>query len=148
MNRKFARQLIEQPGDETADEMFAEPIAGIFWVDWREGDDRIVELTAAAMGDASEPAPEWIDGNLHIRFRGNLTAVPLQFKPGEQDVTLLALNHVLAPDFEIRYVNAVLSAVLRGQARHISESECPENQPELKGPWSIFLQTYAANRSI
>lgn len=107
MNKDFARKLIEYAGDDkTTDRLFAEPIKGIFWVDWREADDDIIEMASACLPAGNDMRPEWIDDKLHIRFRDKLTLVPLAFKPGEQDVTLLTLNRALVPDFEIRMVKA------------------------------------------
>jgi hypothetical protein len=105
MNKHFARQLIERPDEQTQQQLYAGNITGIFWVDWREADDDIVAAAGAAMG-GDALAPEWIDGQLHIRYRGTAEHVPLAFQPGDQDITLLALNRALAPDFEIRCVKA------------------------------------------
>jgi len=121
MTQDFARKLIEPPDDETIAHLFAGRIAGIFWVDWREADDYMVELAAACLPAGNAMLPEWIDSKLHIRFRDQRTPVPLEFKPGEQDVTLLALNRALAPDFEIRYIKAsdggdTLAFMLMGRA--------------------------------
>ncbi len=105
MNRTFARRLIEQPDEHTTKELFAGPIEGVFWVDWREADDDIIRMAGDCLGSGAM-APEWIDGKLHIRYRETLTPVPLAFKPGEQDITLLTLNSLLAPEFEIRCIKA------------------------------------------
>jgi tetratricopeptide (TPR) repeat protein len=111
MSKAFALQLIEHPGDETARQLFRGRIDGVFHVDWREADDDIVGLAAACIGGggsggANELRPQWIDGTLHVSFRGKLTPVPLEFRPGEQDTTLLALNRALAPELEVRHIRA------------------------------------------
>jgi hypothetical protein len=104
MSIEFAKQLITDPSETTLDQLFA-GVAGVFWVDWREADEDIIAMAAQAL-PAEDLAPEWITEKLHVRFRGKLTEVPLAFKPGEQDITLRALNAAIAPDFEIRYVKA------------------------------------------
>ncbi len=97
--------LVEKPGEETTSALFNESHAGIFWVDWREADDDIIHMAAKAL-DIYSLFPEWRDGNLFVRYNDVLTPVSLEFKPGEQDKTLLSLNKALAPDYEIRYVRA------------------------------------------
>lgn len=104
MNAKFARELIECPGEDVTQRLF-DGIDGVFWVDWREADERIISLAAEAM-KAPDLVPEWIDGKLNVKFRGRLTGVALEFKPGEQDTTLRALNKAIAPELEIRFVKA------------------------------------------
>lgn len=105
MNNDFARKLIEHPGDQISHELFDEVQDGVFWVDWREADEDIVGLAAAIIG-GDKLSPEWIDGNLNIKFHETLTEIPLKFEPGEQDITLLALNKAIEPEFEIRFVKA------------------------------------------
>jgi hypothetical protein len=104
MNPGFARELIENPGEKTTGKLF-DSVAGVFWVDWREGGVDIVKLAAAAMGE-SELAAEWSGETLRIKFRGQQSEVHIPPKPGEQDITLLALNRLIAREFEIRFVKA------------------------------------------
>jgi hypothetical protein len=104
MNENFARELIECPGKDVTQRLF-DGIEGVFWVDWREADERIITLAAEAI-KASDLTPEWIDGKLNVQFRGRLTRVDLEFKPGEQDTTLRTLNRAIAPELEIRFVKA------------------------------------------
>jgi len=105
VDTSFARKLIEQPGEATTRQLFSEVHAGIFWVDWREADNYIVTLAARAIG-RDDLRADWIDGKLTIDFSGRRTEVPLQGKPGEQDVTLDSLNRALGPEFGLRYVRA------------------------------------------
>jgi hypothetical protein len=104
LDKDFARQLIEHPGDQTTKQLF-ESAVGVFWVDWREADNYIVTLAADCIG-CSELTAEWVGDKLHIVFRGKVTAVSLKPEPGQQDITLRALNKSLYPEFEIRYVKA------------------------------------------
>ena len=104
MNPGFARELIENPGEKTTRKLF-DSVPGVFWVDWREGSVDIVRLAAAAMGE-SELSAEWVGETLHLQFRGLKSEVPIPARPGEQDITLLALNRLIAREFEIRFVKA------------------------------------------
>lgn len=104
MNKDFARQLVEHPGDQATKQLF-EDAKGVFWVDWREADNYIVKLAADCIG-CSNLTAEWVGDKLHIAFRGKVTAVFLKPEPGQQDTTLRALNKALYPEFEIRYVKA------------------------------------------
>lgn len=105
MRNQFAVTLVEKPGEETTNALFDDLHEGIFWVDWREADEDIIRKAAKAL-DIKSLSPEWKDGNLYVRYNDELTFVPLEFKPGEQDKTLVALNKALSPDYEIRYVCA------------------------------------------
>ena len=107
---EFARLLIGQPGEASTRRLY-KGAPGVFWVDWREADEDIIALAAACFGgdvagNSDELKAQWIEGKLHVSFRDRLLLVPLEFKPGEQDLTLLALNRALAPDFEIRHIKA------------------------------------------
>ena len=105
MNKKFARKLIEHPCDQTPNELFDEVQDGVFWVNWREADEDIIGLAARIIG-GDKLSPEWIDGKLNVKFHETLTEIPLKFEPGEQDITLLALNKAIEPEFEIRFIEA------------------------------------------
>lgn len=105
MDIAFARRLIENPGEETTRQLFQLAGPGIFWVDWREADDDIVSMAAKALA-LGDLRASWTGGKLIIEYRGRHTEVPLQNKPGEQDITLDSLNRALHPEFEIRYVKA------------------------------------------
>ena len=105
MDLSFAETLIASPGDATTKTLYKGRHPGVFWVDWREGDDDIIELAAKALG-RSDLMPKWDNDVLNVSFAGRLTPVPLQQKPGEQDITLAALNRALHPAFELRWIRA------------------------------------------
>ena len=105
MSNPFAIQLIEQPGEETTDSLFNEEHTGVFWIDWREADDDIITMAADALG-IQELSGVWEDGKLYVSYKQQKTLVPLEFKPGEQDTTLLAINQAISADYEIRYIKA------------------------------------------
>jgi len=104
MNPIFARELIEKPGERTTQKLF-EHVEGVLWVDWREGSVDIVRLAAAALGEA-ELSADWIGETLRIQFRGRQKDVHIPARPGEQDITLVALNQLVADQYEIRFIKA------------------------------------------
>lgn len=105
MHNQFAVQLIEQSGKETTDLLFAEQHAGVFWVDWREADEDIINMAAQAL-QTQALSSQWQDDKLYVCYKNKMTLVPLMFEPGEQDKTLFALNTALSPDYEIRHIKA------------------------------------------
>jgi hypothetical protein len=104
MNPSFARELIEKPGEKTTHQLF-EHVAGVLWVDWKESSIDIVRLAAAILGEADLSA-EWSGETLRIKFRGRQKEVFIPAEPGEQDITLPALNELIADDYEIRFIKA------------------------------------------
>jgi len=104
MNLTFARELIENPGELSTRRLF-QRANGVFWVDWREASEDIVNLAAQCIGD-KDLAADWIGDKLRIRFRGHLTEVPTAPGLREQDAVLLALNRAVDPEYEIRFVKA------------------------------------------
>lgn len=105
MNLAFVQALIATPGAATTNALFKQRHPGIFWVDWREADDDIVRLAAEALG-RDDLSAQWVDERFYIDFQGRRTAVPLECKPGEQDLTLAALNRALDPGYELRWIRA------------------------------------------
>lgn len=105
MGLALARELVGQPGEKSTQQLFQGRHPGVFWVDWREADDDVVRLAAKALS-RDDLIPVWKDGRLHVEYGGQSVAVPLQGGPGEQDLTLMILNRVLKPQFEIRHIKA------------------------------------------
>src|SRR5271165_1846933 len=101
---EIARKLIENPGDDTTEELMSWE-AGLVWVDWKEEDEAIVRYTANAIS-RSELEPEWVDGKLYVRFGDRQHYVPLKFEADEQKITLKTINEALAPDYELRLIKA------------------------------------------
>ena len=101
---RLANELIASPGPEVTKRLFADA-DGVFWVDWREEDAQIVALCAKSMNDRLLTAERDGEG-LVIDYRGKSVKVAPGAKGDERDLTLLALNKVLKPQYEIRYVRA------------------------------------------
>jgi Protein of unknown function (DUF1444) len=104
MNAYFLKNLIENPSEWLTKRLF-HGVPDVFWVDWREASNSIVELAAKALA-IDDLSAQWIDGNFYITFRGQQTAVDLKSAPGDQDITLAALNSAVSAAFEIRFVKA------------------------------------------
>jgi hypothetical protein len=104
MNPSFARELIEKPSEQLTQKLF-DFVEGVVWVDWKESSIDIVRKAAEVMGETALSA-ECVGETLQIRFRGQQKEVHIPPKPGEQDIALLALNQLIADEFEIRFVKA------------------------------------------
>lgn len=99
-------QLMTSPSDESLQAMFDDESA-IFWVDWREDDDAIPEycesilntgaLSAECVQMDADPGFE-----IYIIYKDRRIKVPLVVGPEDRHITLLTLNQVLSPKYEIR----------------------------------------------
>lgn len=78
-----------------------EECQNLFWVDWREEEESIVEDCASRL-QLDLLTTKWIDDKLVIVRDKTETVVPLEQEPGDRHIALCTLNEVLAPDFEIR----------------------------------------------
>ena len=104
LSLKLANELITSPGPEVTKRLFADA-PGVFWIDWREADEEVVALAAKAMNDPTLTA-ERSGARLTVSYRGTTAKVPPRSKGDERDLTLLAINKVLAPEHEVRFVRA------------------------------------------
>src|SRR5262245_41896730 len=98
------RQLVidsDEVGLERA--FFDNECTHFFAVDWREDDADIVAYCAQALGLDSLTA-EWRDEDLFIVFDGRAVRVPLQIDVADRHITLCALNDVLSPKYEVRFL--------------------------------------------
>lgn len=74
----------------------------IFWVDWREEDDAIVEYCEKCLNTGTLNAEIVYNGDvllLTIDYKGNTFTEKII----DRDPTLIFLNRVLQPDYEIRF---------------------------------------------
>lgn len=77
----------------------------VMWVDWRESDDDIVHMCERLIrtGDLSADfVPNEASADLFIVHCGVRTRVPYKGADADRDTTLVTLNAVLAPGYEIR----------------------------------------------
>lgn len=104
-------ELIEyflQSGDEDALASLLDDPESVFWVDWREDDDAIVEDCESILQSGTlsaevvnvDTAEGW---ELYIEYNHRRQEVPLTYSEADRHVTLVALNRALSPDFEVRF---------------------------------------------
>lgn len=95
-------------GDEKGveDAYYGELFPEFFGVDWREGDDEIVQACAACLNLEESLSAEFADDKLVITFEGKRTLVPLLEDGGDRHVTICKLNDVLDGRYQIRYIVA------------------------------------------
>lgn len=80
----------------------------VFFVDWREEDDAIVEYCENILktGDLSAELASTDDENgfkIYIHRGGRRGRIPLTYSAEDRHITILALNVMLKPDYEVRY---------------------------------------------
>src|SRR5262249_24296490 len=102
MIRSTIHSLIENP---ESDEMF-EALCGddesAFLVDWREDDGDIPRYCESILF-TEMLSGVWEDDRLFIQFGQKRVQVPLTHSAADRHITLVTLNEVLHPDFEVRY---------------------------------------------
>ena len=104
------QNAVAQPSEQADATLLADDSA-VFWVDWREEDDAIagycegILKTGSLRGEVvdidDEPGFE-----IHISYRDRRLKVPLVVGPEDRHLTVLTLNQVLAPEYEIRALAA------------------------------------------
>ncbi len=107
MNIELLKRVIEGSDVSAADE-FWDDQATRFWVDWREEDDNIPRYCEELIKTGSlsgivyniEEEPGFA---VDILYKGVATRVPLIEGPEDRHITLVTLNKVLNPDYELRY---------------------------------------------
>ncbi len=105
MIRPAIRSLIEDPGTDAAFEALCEDDASSFAVDWRE-DDRDILRDCEGVLKTGMLSADMEDDQLFIQYGQKRVQVPLTYSVADRHITLVALNEVLHPDFEVRHVVA------------------------------------------
>ena len=80
----------------------------VFWVDWREEDDAIVQDCENILqtGRLKAEVVETTTGGgyeIYIQYGEKRVRVPLTYSMQDRHITLCSLNSALAPDWEIRF---------------------------------------------
>ena len=107
MNRELVARAIESPTRENIEALFDDEDT-VFWVDWREEDDAIVEYCESIIGSGSLDA-ELADADndagfeMYISYREKRVKVPLVIGIEDRHITLVSLNEILVPDYEVRF---------------------------------------------
>jgi hypothetical protein len=89
----------------SADDFNAIPNSVVFWVDWREEDDAVVEyceklLQTGQLSATMEDKPDGLE--LQITFQGAVHREMIV----DRDRTIIFLNTIIQPNYEIRFCKA------------------------------------------
>ena len=80
----------------------------VFWIDWRQDDETIAESCELVL-QTGHLSAELVDGGdareaeVYLHYRDRRVRVPLTYSDSDRHITLCALNHVLAPEYEVRF---------------------------------------------
>lgn len=101
-NHDEAVEILVDDGGNHGAEQF------IFWVDWREEDDSIIEacesvLQTEELSGELEDADHDDGYDIYIEYKGKRKKVPLSYSPEDRHITICALNKVLQPKYEVRF---------------------------------------------
>jgi len=96
------RELVRNPG-EHSQKLLSQNSTEVFWVDWREEDARIIDYCEDII-KTSQLSSRLDEEKLFVQFGELTNEVPLTFSGADRHVTLLALNQILSPNYEIRMV--------------------------------------------
>lgn len=107
MNRELITRLIESPTEDAIEALFDDKDS-VFWVDWREEDDAIVEYCESII-QTGNLTSEVVDADndagfeMYINYKDKRAKVPLAIGTEDRHITIVTLNEVLTPDFEVRF---------------------------------------------
>jgi len=101
------RHLIATPGKESYKMLYGgnETSKSFFWIDWREREEEIVYGCESVL-KTGVLSDERSGERLFITYRDVRIEVPLTQSPEDRHITLLALNELLFPDYEVRLTMA------------------------------------------
>lgn len=107
MNRELITQVIQSPTPETIEALFDDQDT-VFWVDWREDDSAIVSycediLQTGSLEAEIVPADNNAGIEMFIMYNNKRVRVPLVIGLEDRHITLVTLNQILSPDFEVRF---------------------------------------------
>jgi len=95
-------KLISEPSEKTTELLF-EDETEVFWVDWREEDSALAEYCESIIKSGKLSSLSKGE-KLFIRYNQVSKEVPLTQSGSDRHITLITINKVLAPDYEIRMV--------------------------------------------
>jgi hypothetical protein len=80
----------------------------VFWVDWRENDENIIEyceniIKTEKLTASVNDVDDEIGFEIIINYKDVKTKIPYKGKGSDRDTTIITLNEILKPDFEIRF---------------------------------------------
>lgn len=149
MDDELRQRLCDRDEQFVENAFFDDTCRHFFAVDWREDDASIVEYCAECL-DSDSLRAEWREDSLVIIRDGSETAVPLTDSDADRHITICALNDVLQPEYEIRYLvcsqgsDTAGFAVLRSSDWQSLEQECRpvvgENFLKLRDLPNVFTE--------
>jgi hypothetical protein len=107
VNLELIRAVLDDPTDDAIEDLLDDK-STVFWVDWREEDDAIVEGCEAVLG-TGKLAGEYVEVGtgegyeVHVRYGDRRVKVPLTYSERDRHVTLCSLNEAIRPDYEVRF---------------------------------------------
>lgn len=92
--------LICSPSAEVTERLFHDS-ESVFWVGWR-ADDAEIAGDCEAILQTGTLRSSWDDELLMLSYQGVQRRVPITESPDDRHITLLAINEMLAPVYEVR----------------------------------------------
>ena len=108
MKLDAVRELLSSPSAEAVAE-FLDDESIVFWIDWRQEDETIAESCELTLNTGSldveilENTDDGSDYHVEIVYNAKRERVPLTFSATDRHLTLLTMNRILYPDYEIRF---------------------------------------------
>lgn len=102
------KAYLKSPCDQTLDALW-EDSGSLFWVDWRDYDDAIVQYADGYLEDGDTVSAQVRDSSLERGFDMVITmgdkqvTVPYADSHADRDTTLIALSSILAPKYQLRW---------------------------------------------
>ena len=110
MKLNVVRELLSSPSADAV-QAFLDDESTVFWIDWRQEDETIAESceltlnTGSLDGELIEKTDDGSDYHVEIIYNTKRERVPLTFSESDRHLTILTINRVLNPDYEIRSVS-------------------------------------------
>ena len=113
-NIKLIKQLIKTATAEAAEELMDDPETA-FWIDRREGPENIIPACEEILktGHLAVSNPQGAGKNalsVFVQYKNKQKKINLGYSVNNKTKTLITLNQILAPDFEVRYWDAKIPA--------------------------------------
>ena len=108
MKLNVVRELLSSPSADAV-QAFLDDESTVFWIDWRQEDETIAESceltlnTGSLDGELIEKTDDGSDYHVEIIHNTKRERVPLTFSESDRHLTILTINRVLNPDYEIRF---------------------------------------------
>ena len=135
---ELVKKYVESKSDDVYYEIFENRYDIIMFVDWREYDEDIINYCEAIL-ETENLSVETIDTENKqgfetiIHYQDKATKVPYQGEGADRDTTIITLNEVLEPNYEIRLCKVSIGndtlefLPLPTEIWNQLESEFPEN---------------------